>query len=263
MKRLIVLFACAAFALQFIGCAAAKPTYFDLQPKEKVAVGHFAVNGYITGKGIERIEPGLLQNKVEFYKAAQLAIDSGAQVFFPALAAALPDVQVLSLADLSSNSAYQEASRPSEIKMLGLSKNESQGDVFPNEVGYVGASGTKEKADAMMTALGVDALILIKLDANLQTAMVGNKNIQIEAGFGPANYLCAATTANVSLYRKGKGKVWSKVFELVGTETGGAVGFLLADEKLPRVFVSSLQDLPQRLAAELDLARNKPVAPAK
>jgi len=260
MKQIAKALASLTVAMLYVGCAPARPTYFDVQPKEKIAIGNFSVNGYITKKGDERLTPGLLQNKASFYQYTQKAIDSAAQVMFVEIPKSLSDVEVIQLSDLSANTGYQRVSRPAETKMLGTTISDADGFVYPDVVGYVKAD--QNKIDAMLMALGVDALVTIDFDANLEPAMVGNETASISVGIGSVSLLSIATRAEVTLYRKGKGQVWKKYFDMTGKENALAVGPIVAEANLPRLFVSSIETLPAKLAEELNKSRNRPAAPA-
>ncbi len=245
------------------GCGAVKPTYFDLQPKEKVAVGSVSVNGYITREGMERLTPGLLQDPVEFYRYTQKAIDSTAMVLLDSLPQYLSDVQIVPISELSANAAYQRASRAVEKSILGIKTSEADGLVYADAIGFVRRDDV-QKAEQMMVTLGVDALITFNFDANLEVANLEKEGVGgISASIGPVQWNVIHNNVIVTLYRKGQGRVWYEYFDFVGKENAVAVGFLVGDEHLPRLLASSIQKLPAALADALDKSRNRPVNVAK
>ncbi|HSQ42427.1 MAG TPA: hypothetical protein VLM37_09130 [Fibrobacteraceae bacterium] len=270
MKKLISVLGGLFLAVSYMGCAPAKPRYFDIQPQEKIAIGQFAMNGVVTIKGEKREGPGMLQDKEAFYKYPQKAIDSAAQIFFAELPTSLGDVQVIPLAEMSANAGYQRASRPSEIKMLGISQSESDGDVYPDVVGYTNPQGKENKVDALMMALGVDAMLFLSFDVNMvkaadSTVVSAEVGILKVSSSSPVVYYSVETKVNAWLYRKGKGQVWSKSYVLTGKEKASLFGLLVTDnvnENFPRQFVSSIEALPEILSAELQTARDRPEAAA-
>lgn len=245
--------ATAALAITLIGCGAApKPTFFDLKPQEKIAIGQFAVNGDIISPGAERRKPGVLQKKSEFYKNSQNAIDSAAQLFFAALPQELPDLKVVTMAEQSANAEYQKVSRPTSRKIMGIGVSEDDGYVYPEAIGYVGPTSS-DKIEKMMAALQVDNILLVDIDANIVT---GSVNVN---GIGPKTI---ESKVQVSLYKKGQGLTWVNSYRLTGNETTPGIMGGVIESTWPRLLVSSLQDLPKSLAQSLAKGRSQPAVEA-
>lgn len=261
-KHFIALLGMAGI-LVLSGCAGAKPYSFDVQPQEKLVIGDFSVNGDITMENFERLSPGILQKKEELYAHTQSSIDSAAEVFSAALQAALPDVGVVPLSELSANADWIKLTRPVERKLMGMTISEADTIVYADVVGLANLSAYRQvKADSMMTLAGADALLSLQFDANLEPGMVGNDVVKVEAALGPVSWLVVKTKVNATLFRKGQGVVWRGSYTLTGKENAMAVALMLPKDQYPRLFVSSLDELPAKLAAELEKSRNRPVEAA-
>ncbi len=192
-----------------------------------------------------------MQNRESYYVDTQKAIDSAAILFYAKMAKVVPDIDFVSMETQASNAVYMKESRAVSMKMMGVGISEDDGFVYPAAIGFSGGLSKAPKFDTMMSALGVGAMMTVEFDANLIPAeiMVGSANFKVGGEIG----VSVETKATVRFYRKGKGMIWYQdYYSLKGKENALALGYIIKESNLPRLFASSIDELPGKILESLN-----------